>query len=231
MATTIPTTNLGFDVNSAFGIDHGLVSKARRGNGGRNKIDYPSMTHRGGENYYNPSPEQVTASRARRAEQAINKPDRMLTRKGGGKILPLATHLKAAGNLKYTGAAGLLIGGAAFHEMNKRDTSDNVALGAVGGTALAHSAQVAVGQGTKATLKQRRASRGESPAEAQIWRRHKAKFGNQGHKAFLNYPKELPDYRAQRLLAIKNKPSVATGTLLAGAAAGALYGHHKSKEA
>ena len=85
------------------------------------------------------------------------------------------------------------------------------------------------GQTAKAKLKQRRAMQGVSPNERKIWREHKAKYPDPTQR-HLNYPKSLPDWRAQRVLAFKNKRVVGRGALVAGAAAGAAYGVHEARK-
>ena len=218
---------------SAFGVEHGEISKARRGpTGGRHREGYPSMTHRGGEGYFNPSPEQVAAAKERRAKQAEFKASRY-DRRTGQKALSLGHHLKAAGDLPAKTAVAAVVGGGALYALNKEKVSKaekkDVALGATAGAAGTYVASNVAGQGLKATLKERRARRGESPREAAIWRQHKAKYGNKSAKAYAKYPRELPDWRLQRALAVKNNPKVAAATLVAGTAAGAAYGAKKDK--
>ena len=217
---------------SAFGVEHGEISKARRGpTGGRHREGYPSMVHRGGEGYHHPSAEQVTAAKQRRAAQQAAKASRY-DRRTGQKTLSLGHHLKAAGDLPAKTAVAATVAGGALYALNREKVSKaekkDVALGATAGAAGTYVASNAVGQGTKIALKERRARRGESPREAAIWRAHKAKHGNKSADAYAKYPKELPDWRAQRALAVKNNPKVAAATLIAGTAAGAAYGARKS---
>lgn len=229
---------------SAFGVDHGTeLAKARqpkRGGARAEQIRATSMTHRGGEGYFQPSAEQVSAARARRAAQAAYKAGRPDRRVGAGKKLTLAAHVKPGIALKTAGAAG--VGAGAFYVLDRRNKvakadrkqATDTVLGAFGGAGATTATSYAGGQALKAALKERRAARGESPREAATWAAHKRKHGNRGpnaHKAYAKYPKTLPDWRLQRALALKNNPKVAAATLAVGTAAGAVYGAKKSKVA
>jgi hypothetical protein len=211
-------------------LDRQKVAKARRGaTGGRHRPGYPSMQHRGGEGYYNPTSEQVAASRARRAAQQAHSADPDRRRKVGRKV-PLRHHWRAAGRLPKATAAALATGGGSLYALDrnvsKSDQDRNIALGAAGGASLTYAGSNIAGQAAKATLKSRRAKRGESPNEKALWRRHKAETRN-SLNTYLKYPKELPDWRGQRALAFKNRPAVAATTLAAGTAAGGAYGARK----
>jgi hypothetical protein len=227
---------------SPFGVDHGEISKARRGaTGGRSHPDPKSMSYRGGEGYTKPTFFQVAAAKKRRAQQAADsaqhKANKIYRRTGGGKKITLATHLKAAGKLPVQTAAAATVGGGALYVLNRKEPVEksekakDAALGGAAGASLTYAGSNVAGQTAKGTLKARRAKRGESPHEARIWREHKAKYGNKGHQAYLKYPKELPDWKLQRALAVKNKPIVAGALLAGGTAAGAAYGVKHSRGA
>jgi hypothetical protein len=224
---------------SAFGVDHGLVSKGRKAGGLHPGSDsYPSMQHRGGAGYTQPSAEQLAASKVRRSaqkERAIaHKKAKQTTPRGGGRKIPLKAHWKSAGGLRNTTAAAALLGGGTLYGMHKIEKADRKrqaaygTAGAASGTALSYASSNIGGQAAKATLKSRRAKRGVSPAEERIWTKHKAAHPVNSGKTLVDryakYPKELPDWRFQRALAIKNR-STATGAGLAlGGAAGAAHG-------
>lgn len=236
---------------SAFGIDHGQISKARRGPGVvRGRVDpNTSMTHRGGANYFQPSEQQVAASRARRAQQAEYKAGRPDRRVGGGKKVPWKVHHKAMGRIPKTVVPILAVGGGAGYLLHQRTKPDeqvakmspqkkeqtkDVALGATAGTAAGIGGVTLGGQAAKITLKNRRAKRGQSPREQKIWAQHVNTHGGRkgkgnNWKAYSKYPKELPDWRGQRLLAFKNRPAVSIGLGLAGTAAGAKYGFDRNR--
>jgi hypothetical protein len=247
-------------MRSAFGIDHGEFSKARRGPGvtrGRRDPATSMVPRGGGGTYYNPTKEQRLASQQRRTAQAkasvehkANKPN---VRVGGGKKYPLKMAMNEVGELKglnrvvrhgTVAGAGLLAGtyGANRYirhrdsvqkdDNQNRDRARVVAsgvVGGVGGKLLAGAGTNMGGQLAKGKLKQRRAMRGSSPNEDKIWREHKAKYANPTER-HLKYPKSLPDWRAQRLLAFKNRPAVGRGALIAGAGLGAAYGVHEARK-
>lgn len=231
---------------SAFGVEHEF-SKARRGPGVvHGRVDpNTSMVHRGGDNYYNPSSEQVAAAKARRTKQAEQKAGKLDRRVGGGKKVPWSVHRKAMGKMPETMLPVLALGGGAAYALNRRtevkkskkkDQAVDTALGATAGTAAGAGAVTFGGQAAKITLKNRRAKRGESPREKQIWAQHAAKHGGRKVKgktniwrSYQNYPKELPDWKAQRALAFKNRPAVSLGLAGLGTAAGAKYGYDRNR--
>ena len=232
---------------SAFGIDHGEISKARRGPGvaPQRRDPHTSMVQRGGGGkYYNPSEDQKAAARARRAAQAAYKADKPNRRVGGGKKVPWSVHRKAMGRMPETMLPVLALGGGAAYALNRRtevkkskkDQAVDTALGATAGTAAGAGAVTFGGQAAKATLKNRRAKRGESPRERAIWAKHVNTHGGrkvQGKtniwQAYAKYPKELPDWRGQRALAFKNRPAVSVGLAGIGTAAGAKYGYDRNR--
>jgi hypothetical protein len=225
---------------SAFGIDHGgpiaKAAGAHRSPQRMAAIRDASMSHRGGSGYFHPSADQVSAAKARRAAQAAFKAGRPDRRVGAGRKLTLLTHVEGPLAAKALGAGALGAGafGVVHHrtkvtKADRRDRAVNTGLGAVGGAGLTTAVSYTGGQTVKAVLKERRAARGESPREAAIWAKHKRMHGNRGTEAFAKYPKSLPDWKAQRALAFKNKPAVVAGTLAAGTLAGAAYGNHRTK--
>lgn len=237
-------------MNDPFG-----VSKARNGPGYSGAHDpSTSMTQRkpdtGTKRYYAPTEEQKAASTARRlgqqGESAAAKAARYYKRTGGGKTVGLAHHFNSMGKSPHVFApiiAGGLIAGAELHHRTKvnkalstKEKTENYALGGAAGTAGGATAMQFGGHAVKATLKERRAKRGQSPAERDIWAAHRAKYGasNNGKnmwQSYSKYPKELPDWKLQRALAFKNRPAVSTGIVAAGTAAGLAYAHHRNKEA
>jgi hypothetical protein len=230
------------------------VTRARRGD------PATSMVERKGPGYFHPSNEQVAASKTRRAQQAVDSqrhrteviPNR---RVGAGRKLGWRVHRLASGRTAEVMAGTALIGGAATYALHDRtrvsksEKDKNVALGSVAGGAGAATAFGVGGQATKIALKERRAKRGESPNEQKTWREHMAKYPKQSHdnlvsikggkvkvrpnnwKPFAAYPKSLPDWKAHRALAFKNRPGVGTAVVGAGALAGGLYGAHRNKKA
>jgi ribosomal protein S18 acetylase RimI-like enzyme len=241
---------------SAFGIDHGEIYKARNRAGvTRGRMDpATSMTHRGGEGYFHPSTEQVAAAKARRAGQKqasahYQSNVKPKIRSGGGKIVPFAEHWRAAGKMPHVTAGILAAGGGAAYLLHRRTPqqqmakaltpedrrkTENVGLGAAAGTAAGVGTMNLGGHAVKATLKQRRATRGTSPYEEKVWSEHKKKYpstsGGNRWKSYARYPKELPDWKLHRGLAFKNRPAVSTGLVLAHTAAGAAYGLHRNKK-
>lgn len=240
---------------SAFGVEHGeAFGKARRGPGvvrGR-RNEATSMVERGGKQpYFSPSKKQVAASKARRAEQAgakaARKAAKPFTPVGGGKRIPLSAHWKAAGTLPRLSTKAALMGGGLLvgvHEANRhirkadkqltrREVASGAA-GAAGGAGLSFAGLNVAGQTAKATLKQRRATRGVSPHEERIWTEHRKKHPVTSGKTLverhLKYPKSLPDWRGQRALAFKNRPAVGAAVLAAGAAAGGQYGVREARK-
>jgi hypothetical protein len=201
---------------SAFGVEHGEISKAA-------KEPRPK---------YVPTPEQVEAQRARKAAQQAVKANR---RSGVGSKLKFSTHWKAAGQIPAKTAGAALVTGGALYALNRDKISKakkkDVALGATAGAAGTYATTNVTGQAIKIGLKERRAARGTSPREEKIWAEHKAKHPKGGHQMFVRYPKELPDWKLQRALAVKNKPVVAGALLAGGTAAGAAYGAKRSRGA
>jgi ribosomal protein S18 acetylase RimI-like enzyme len=213
-----------------------------------------SMTHRGGEGYFHPSTEQVAAAKARRAGQKQASAHYQTNvkpkiRSGGGKIVPFAEHWRAAGKMPHVTAGILAAGGGAAYLLHRRTPqqqmaksltpedrrkTENVGLGAAAGTAAGVGTMNLGGHAVKATLKQRRATRGTSPYEEKVWSEHKKKYpstsGGNRWKSYAKYPKELPDWKLHRGLAFKNRPAVSTGLVLAHTAAGVGYAMHRNKK-
>jgi hypothetical protein len=195
--------------------------------------------------YFNPSDEQKATTGARRTAQAAEKAGKQF-RRVPGKKLSFAEHIHPGQVYNAALAGSAVLGGAALihHDRKQLAKADHVkrdtAAGAVVGTAAVDTASVVGGQGLKAVLKERRVSRGESPADAKVWSAHKKSHGVEGRaggsipnstklKVYRSYPKALPDWRVQRALAVKNSPKFAAATLTGGAVTGALIAHHRAK--
>lgn len=133
-------------------------------------------------------------------------------------------------------------------KINKSDRTRrnvNTAAGAIGGAAAVDTLNTVGGQSAKALLKERRNRRGTSPNEDLIWSEHKRKSlgikpGQQipgdssipqsaKAKTFRTYPKQLPDYKGQRLLAVKNTKAWTVGSLATGTVAGGLIARNRTK--
>jgi hypothetical protein len=248
---------------SAFGVEH-EVSKARRGPGvTRGKRDpATSMRARGGKGtYYQPTPEQVRASRMRRsAQKAKSYNDKQFKPRGGGARAGWAVHRAGSGrSLEAIGAATLLSAGAGalLHHRTKVNKADkekrkNVALGATAGGGAAFTGFAGGGHAVKATLKERRAARGESLHEKKVWAAHtkqypstrkntryrvtrekgkmpKVQAPDRNYKTYTKYPKSLPDWRLQRALGHKNRPGVGVAVIGAGLAAGGAFGAKRTE--
>jgi hypothetical protein len=242
-----------------------LVRKARRGPGvtrGRRDPN-TSMRERGGKGtYYQPTPEQVRAARVRRSAQKANAYNQKWhTPHGGGGKAGFAVHRAASGrSLEAIGAATLIGGGAltALHHRTKVNKADkekrtNVALGATAGGGAAFTGFAGGGHAVKATLKERRAARGETLHEKKVWAAHTKQYPStrkntryrvtrekgqmpkvtppdRNYKTYTKYPKGLPDWRLQRALGHKNRPGVAAAVVGSGLAAGAAFGAHRTEK-
>lgn len=243
-------------VTSAFGVDHTFSKARNRAGVTPSLMGQNSMTHRGGEGYFNPTDEQVAASQARRSQQKAEgqryrsdvKPK---IRTGGGKKIPWAVHRAAMGRntprqlAVEAGVATAAVGGlAAYNHRDKikkwdrkdTDTAVGGALGATAGGVGTKGALSVAGTGGKITLKNRRAARGESAYERKVWADHgktyQTKYLNgkpADPKAYRKYPKELPDWKLQRAIAYKNTPKVARGIMAAGAVTGAALGARSAR--
>lgn len=240
---------------SAFGVEHSVVSKGANAGGlhryvgGVLRAGEKSMQHRGGAGYFNPSPEQVAASKARRAKQAADRAARIANKenapKFGGTAHGWREHRRASGNMleimtpiaATSAGTGYLLNRRTKVSKVDKERVKNEALGATaGGTAGIVGFGVG-GQAVKAGLKERRAKRGVTPKERRIWREHvNANPAIKGPlsgrwKGYVNYPKELPDWRIHRALAVKNHPVTGPAVIGATAVGGALYARNRSKKA
>lgn len=197
-----------------------------------------------GERYV-PTPEQRAAQEARRQAQAAAKEaKRHQVIPGTVKRLPLSTHLNR-NQMVNAGLSTLAAGGLLHASRDVRKADDrrrNQLLGAAGGVAAADAASVVGGQSAKAVLMRRRAARGETPFQQETWGAHKQKHGLKPgeeptghtpakvkHGIYTQYPKELPDWKAQRVLGWKNSARGTAAILGTGALAGAAYGGRKEK--
>jgi hypothetical protein len=229
---------------SAFGVEHGVISKAK-----------PKGPR------YEPTAEQRAASAANKAKQAAEslrlKQEKFNTRVGGGAKLGWKAHRAAMGKTPEFLAATTAVGGGALYALHRRTKFDrkkaeNAGLGAVAGATGSYTATFAGGQAGKIALKERRAKRGESPREKQVWQEHakkypttseepflqvkrdggkpKIKIRQNKYKSYQHYPKDLPDWKGQRLLAhTGGSPRFTAGVVGAATAGGAAYGVHRTK--
>jgi hypothetical protein len=228
------------------------VAKARRGpgyTGPHNPATSMARRGGGGGNYFQPSSEQVAAAKARRAEQKQfsikHQESKQFVPRGGGKKVPWRVHRAASGRMAETLAGVTAASGGALYLLNRRnrepvakldkDKAIDTGLGAAAGAGLSATALNVGSMSTKIALKNVRAKRGQSHHEAKVWRAHAAKHGVRDEsggtkiwRAYSQYPKELPHWKAHRALAFKNRPQVLPATLAAGALAGGVYGHKKS---
>ena len=195
----------------------------------------------GAKPHYNPSTAQRAASFARREDQAVSRAAKPFTRVPHAAPA-LRTHL-AGGQVRDAaialGAAGV---GASYlhrHKVTKANDRERETAGALVGAGSARAGLVVGGQSAKAGLKVHRAKVGTSPVDEGVWARHKASHGVRGPltssvpnatkvKIMSSYPKSLPGWRTQRLLAHKNRPSVTAAALLAGGVAGAEAVHRRN---
>lgn len=150
--------------------------------------------------------------------------------------------------LSTTAAAGL---GLLVHHrreqrtaLAKRRDRKDFALGATAGALSADAAYVVGGQGAKARIKHVQQSRGFTPDEQRIWAEHKQRSGLKPgekvrgstswrvkHRLFAHYPKQLPAWRAQRVLGWKNNPIVNAAVVSSAALGGGLYATRRPEPA
>jgi len=194
----------------------------------------------------------------RRAKQAAEKASAKATKaKTVAASVPKATTFRelVSPSRVTNVAAALTVGGYATHKLRqrtkvqpiaKKSTSDekkNLALGGIAGAAGTEAGYIVGGQGLKGYLKVQRNKKGLTPEQEDIWAKHKQKAGlapgarpekntpfHIRDKIYTKYPKELPHWRAQRLLGYKSRDSVYAATLAAGAGAGMAYAHHRNKK-
>jgi len=120
--------------------------------------------------------------------------------------------------------------------MNKNRRVD-AGIGAAGGASAMVAANEVGGWAAKRSIESYRHKNWDNKVHNPIWSEHRKKYGVEQAKSgkvplefFEKYPKALPGSKATRILAIKNRPSVATASITSAAALGAaLASRRKTK--